>query len=120
MPDWTQFLDKGVIIKACFGPRGDWKRLRPAVVLTANEFILQRGGLLVVVGSTESRKPAIEVELTPGAYTGLNETTFITGDWQIMMAVGRVDEVCRNVPPAYMLRILATLRGEPELLPSRP
>jgi hypothetical protein len=81
---------------------------------------------LVVVGSTESRNPAIEVELPSGApgspypYTGLDETTFIVGDWQILMRVDQVQSVCGNVPPTYMNRILPVLSGEATLLPNAP
>jgi mRNA-degrading endonuclease toxin of MazEF toxin-antitoxin module len=119
MPDWTPDLDYGVIIKTRLGPRGDYKPQRPAVVLVPNAQIRKFGGLIIVGGSTESLDPTIEVELPSGAVgaphplTGLCEPTFISGDWQRIITVTQVQDVCGQVPDAYMEKIEAKLRGEP-------
>jgi mRNA-degrading endonuclease toxin of MazEF toxin-antitoxin module len=121
MIDWTSDLDYGVIIRATFGPRGQHKPKRPAVVAISREQIKKYGGLIVVVGSTDSIKPDIEVELPFGAagkphpLTGLEERTLISGDWQRVIRVTQVEDVCGEVPDGYMYLIESRLRGEPTM-----
>ncbi len=116
MPVGTDGLDRGVIIKACFGPRGDYKRGRPAVILTSNATIVRCGHTDVMVGSTEQGDPALEVEIPagikghPDVLTGLDDRTFIVCDWECTISVKEIEDVCGLCPDGYVLKVLEKSR----------